>query len=572
MASHSQQAQDFASSQIFPESIQVLAIDANPVCLRIHRALLEKCKYKVITIADTKEALHLLRQPENKIDLVLSHVVRHDNMDGLELMETISSSKMDVPVVLVSARDDMDYIMRGLRHGASDYLIKPVRLADIKKLWYHVFKKMTAGTPAGNPCIPKNIIIIKEEEEDMPNSKRVRCEDLKKEESEITITSNRGASSSNSKRRISWTADLHAKFLDAMNKLGTKNKIYPLNILEQMNVPGLTRQNIASHLQVSYFLHSSNPYAILRENLRKSENENTKAEENDVLTEDEEKTIQLVARSNPKPVESISAAKTTSNRQIQRLQQQALPPSQHMPVLQTPMQTSQQHMGTVASIQPSHIICQGQTVHDHQMKQNLDSASTFDVLNNPIVQQALSQQDFGYGANNPSYLSFQQSDSQSYFPNYPNSSPNSFGFASHLVEAATSSKLGVFSQHALATMPPLQNFPLSSQYGGQHAMDFVQSGGDSIIRRNLIDCTSNMQVTGAAPSYMPENDEARLEQFNQEKFCSNGDLLCRKNFSDSILNERAGLNGSLPHPKSFPDSELNELIWQFNGCATPQLP
>ncbi|XP_047961751.1 two-component response regulator ARR14-like [Salvia hispanica] len=45
-----------------------------------------------------------------------------------------------------------------------------------------------------------------------------------------------------------WTKELHEKFIDAVNQLG-EGSIFPKEILEKMNVPGLTRMQVASHLQ-----------------------------------------------------------------------------------------------------------------------------------------------------------------------------------------------------------------------------------------------------------------------------------------------------------------------------------
>ncbi|XP_055814069.1 putative two-component response regulator ARR13 [Solanum dulcamara] len=50
------------------------------------------------------------------------------------------------------------------------------------------------------------------------------------------------------KNYIEWTDDLHAKFMEAVQQLG-EGRCYPKEILEVMNVPGLTRMQIASHLQ-----------------------------------------------------------------------------------------------------------------------------------------------------------------------------------------------------------------------------------------------------------------------------------------------------------------------------------
>ncbi|KAL0340166.1 UNVERIFIED_CONTAM: Two-component response regulator ARR1 [Sesamum radiatum] len=45
-----------------------------------------------------------------------------------------------------------------------------------------------------------------------------------------------------------WTPELHEKFMAAVTQLGD-GKCFPKDILELMNVPGLTRMQVASHLQ-----------------------------------------------------------------------------------------------------------------------------------------------------------------------------------------------------------------------------------------------------------------------------------------------------------------------------------
>lgn len=50
------------------------------------------------------------------------------------------------------------------------------------------------------------------------------------------------------KVKVDWTPELHKKFVKAVEKLGV-DKAVPSRILELMDTPGLTRHNIASHLQ-----------------------------------------------------------------------------------------------------------------------------------------------------------------------------------------------------------------------------------------------------------------------------------------------------------------------------------
>eukprot|EP00963_Diacronema_lutheri_P013493 scaffold2636_cov340-Pavlova_lutheri.AAC.155 len=50
------------------------------------------------------------------------------------------------------------------------------------------------------------------------------------------------------KPRLVWTPELHNRFMNAVNHLGIKNAV-PKTILQLMNVEGMTRENVASHLQ-----------------------------------------------------------------------------------------------------------------------------------------------------------------------------------------------------------------------------------------------------------------------------------------------------------------------------------
>ncbi|KAG0458309.1 hypothetical protein HPP92_023466 [Vanilla planifolia] len=54
--------------------------------------------------------------------------------------------------------------------------------------------------------------------------------------------------SASKKPRVVWSVELHQQFVNAVNQLGI-DKAVPKRILELMNVPGLTRENVASHLQ-----------------------------------------------------------------------------------------------------------------------------------------------------------------------------------------------------------------------------------------------------------------------------------------------------------------------------------
>ncbi|GMI64966.1 hypothetical protein HRI_000165900 [Hibiscus trionum] len=61
-------------------------------------------------------------------------------MDGFKLLEHIDL-EMDFPVIMMSADDGKHVVMKGVTHGACDYLIKPVRIEVLKNIWQHVVRK-----------------------------------------------------------------------------------------------------------------------------------------------------------------------------------------------------------------------------------------------------------------------------------------------------------------------------------------------------------------------------------------------------------------------------------------------
>ncbi|CAL4946616.1 unnamed protein product [Urochloa decumbens] len=72
----------------------------------------------------------------------------------------------------------------------------------------------------------------------------------------------RGGARAGKKARMVWTPELHHRFVEAVGHLGDKGAV-PKAIVRLMNVEGLTRENVASHLQKYriYLKRTRNPAA-----------------------------------------------------------------------------------------------------------------------------------------------------------------------------------------------------------------------------------------------------------------------------------------------------------------------
>ncbi|XP_028088032.1 two-component response regulator ARR18-like [Camellia sinensis] len=198
----------------FPEGLSVLVVDDNVVCLKVVAALLNKCRYKVTATTKATEALKMLRKNKESYDIVITDVIMLD-MNGFELLEIIGL-EMDMPVIMMSANDDKESVLKGVRHGARDYLIKPLRLAEVKNIWQHVVRQNLFNTMKSG--------IVQAGTDQNPSAQKKK------------------------KKRVSWTVVLHNKFVDAVRQLGV-DKAVAKEILQIMNEPMISQESVANHLR-----------------------------------------------------------------------------------------------------------------------------------------------------------------------------------------------------------------------------------------------------------------------------------------------------------------------------------
>ncbi|XP_007011983.2 PREDICTED: two-component response regulator ARR18 [Theobroma cacao] len=238
----------------FPLGMRVLAVDDDPICLKVLENLLRKCQYHVTTTNQAITALKMLRENRNKYDLVISDVNMPD-MDGFKLLELVGL-EMDLPVIMLSAHSDTKLVMKGITHGACDYLLKPVRIEELKNIWQHVVRRKKTDSKdqikapnqdkarAGNGEFGQTSTGSSDQK---VNKKRKDQSEDEEEEGEDNGHENDDPSTQK-KPRVVWSVELHRKFVAAVNQLGL-DKAVPKKILDLMNVEGLTRENVASHLQ-----------------------------------------------------------------------------------------------------------------------------------------------------------------------------------------------------------------------------------------------------------------------------------------------------------------------------------
>jgi DNA-binding response OmpR family regulator len=108
----------------------VLVVDDDPDAVEILTRLLDMQKFSTVPARSGPQCLEIVRsQP---IDVILLDV-NMPGMDGLSVCAELARDERtrSIPVILVTARDDYETRLAGMKLGVSEFLAKPVSKAEL---------------------------------------------------------------------------------------------------------------------------------------------------------------------------------------------------------------------------------------------------------------------------------------------------------------------------------------------------------------------------------------------------------------------------------------------------------
>ena len=103
-------------------SKRILVVDDEQSIVTLLKYNLEQAGYEVITALDGEEGLRLAVEETPEL-LVLDLML--PKLDGLEVCKQLRQLKVNVPILMLTAKDDEFDKVLGLELGADDYLTKP---------------------------------------------------------------------------------------------------------------------------------------------------------------------------------------------------------------------------------------------------------------------------------------------------------------------------------------------------------------------------------------------------------------------------------------------------------------
>lgn len=89
---------------------------------------LKQENYSVHTAQNGQDALNLMEKQQ--IDLVISDIMMPE-MDGYEFVQTLRETKHTLPILMITAKSQLESLEAAFKLGVDDYMVKPLRLEEL---------------------------------------------------------------------------------------------------------------------------------------------------------------------------------------------------------------------------------------------------------------------------------------------------------------------------------------------------------------------------------------------------------------------------------------------------------
>lgn len=154
---------------LLPNSQRILVVDDEEHIRKIIKFQLEKAGYTVETAEDGVEALKAVEACHP--DLLLLDLMM-PNMDGYEVCKRLKTNyeTNHIPIIMVTAKADLENKLQGFEEGANDYIAKPFAVTELLLRVRNVLQWSQLQRQA-NPLtgLPGNVAIEKELERRLGN-------------------------------------------------------------------------------------------------------------------------------------------------------------------------------------------------------------------------------------------------------------------------------------------------------------------------------------------------------------------------------------------------------------------
>lgn len=106
----------------------ILVVEDDKTLNKMMCVRLEQEQYQVHSAENGEEAMDILDREH--IDLIISDIMM-PKMDGYELTQQLRDADFQMPILMVTAKDQLEDMEKGFNAGTDDYMVKPINLKEM---------------------------------------------------------------------------------------------------------------------------------------------------------------------------------------------------------------------------------------------------------------------------------------------------------------------------------------------------------------------------------------------------------------------------------------------------------
>ena len=107
---------------------KILVVEDDKNLRKLIATCLKKANYTVFDTRNGKEALELM--DTEYVDLIVTDIMMPE-MNGYELIKSLREAKYEIPILIITAKEDIEDKKQGFTLGADDYMVKPINIDEL---------------------------------------------------------------------------------------------------------------------------------------------------------------------------------------------------------------------------------------------------------------------------------------------------------------------------------------------------------------------------------------------------------------------------------------------------------
>lgn len=153
--------------------IHILVVDDDAALNKTVCTYLNDCGFETKGVPDAQSAFEEMYN--SLYDLIVSDIMM-PQMDGFEFARTVRQVNKHIPILFMSAKDDLPSKQKGFQLGIDDYMVKPVELAElemrVRALLRRANIKMERKLTVGNLVLDADAVTAEVDGEEIPVAAR----------------------------------------------------------------------------------------------------------------------------------------------------------------------------------------------------------------------------------------------------------------------------------------------------------------------------------------------------------------------------------------------------------------